>query len=72
MRVKAKLIEITTAEQTRLDKILDKVFPVTLLHTDIEIKDKVIKERGFFLVLYVSKEGSDYYLNFTVKREDQL
>jgi len=72
MRVKTKIIEITQAEQTFLDKILSKPFPLGLLYVEVERKDKTLRERNYYLVLSVTKEGLDYFLNFTVKREDEL
>jgi len=68
MRVKAPIIEVSSTEATALNKILDRVFPIAPLHAETE------KQRDFtyYLIAYVSREGTSYYLNLGVKREDKL
>jgi len=68
LRVRAEIIEITTKEASLLDMILSKTFPVAIAH----VERVGAREKTYFFVLSVTKETGKYYLNFMVKREDEL
>jgi len=71
--VEAKILlsNVKPSEALILDRILGFLLPVSLIHVDASVVSKRLVETAYYLGMFFSREGGNYYLNLTVKRREE-